>query len=330
MTASSPAATIAGSDASANSEFVKNGSVGHVTDVHQRTGEVTVAFEREGTITVPRGYLAAGRLEHGYARTSYGVQGATHGTGRYHPTDLSSFEEGYVAITRGRSDNHVYIVDGTITLHDDETHQTPAPAPFDLDDIGDALTNRRAGMMATDMADRLPDVHYLANTHTLAELSQARRRLGAALAQVPADQTQVIAEIGAEVDGLRSRRNLWTAAGDGAKSALAERALAGAERRLVTAHDKQRDRDAWLTDNAAVVDQYQLLRRAERHRRTRISENPGQYLPDEAVAGLGPEPVGQTRRRLWRATLVEHALAHDREAPQPADAAVADLDVGVG
>ncbi len=115
-------------------------------------------------------YLAAGRLEHGYARRSYGVQGITQGTARYHPTDLSGFEEGYVAITRGRDADRLYIIDGTIADTDDEAHQTPEAQRFDLDYISDALARRRTGTMAADAADRLPVVHRLATGRTLAEL----------------------------------------------------------------------------------------------------------------------------------------------------------------
>ncbi len=88
-------------------EFVKNGSAGTVTKLHPKTGEVSVAFAREGTIRVQRTYLAAGRLEHGYARTSYGVQGATHGTARYHPTAQSSFEEGDLTVASERQQHRV-------------------------------------------------------------------------------------------------------------------------------------------------------------------------------------------------------------------------------
>ena len=66
--------------AAGSKDFVKNGSIGVVDELHPDEGEVTVRFEREGTIRIPSGYLAAGRLEHGYARTTYGVQGHTHDT----------------------------------------------------------------------------------------------------------------------------------------------------------------------------------------------------------------------------------------------------------
>src|SRR5690606_31114412 len=65
-------------------DFVKNGSVGVIEAIHHSDREVTVRFEPEGTIRVPARYLAAGKLEHSYARTTYGVQGHTHDVARYH------------------------------------------------------------------------------------------------------------------------------------------------------------------------------------------------------------------------------------------------------
>ncbi len=106
-------------------ESVKNGSTGTIIETDLDRHEVVVAFDREGTIRVPNAYLTAGRLEHGYARTSYGVQGATHQVARYHPTDLSSFEEGYVALTRGRQSAHIYIVDGNQPDTSNELAHTP-------------------------------------------------------------------------------------------------------------------------------------------------------------------------------------------------------------
>ncbi len=303
-------------------QFVKNGSVGVVTAVHPEDREVTVAFEREGTIRVPRPYLAAGRLEYGYARTSYGVQGATHGTARYHPTDLSGFEEGYVAITRGRDANRLYIVDGTIADADDEAHQTPEAQRFDLDDISDALARRRTGTMAADAADRLPAVHRLATSHTLAELTAARRRLETILADAPADPTRAIETATVELDGLRTRRNLHaeTPAGAGRVKHL-DRAVARVGRRLAAAQRQQAERMTWLDEHAEVVDRYDLVSRAEQHRRARISDNPTHYLPVDVAQQAGPEPQRQGERRAWRAQLVDQALRHDLDARQPPTAA---------
>jgi conjugative relaxase-like TrwC/TraI family protein len=301
------------------SGFIKNGSTGVITELDTKTGEATVAFDREGDIRVPRLYLVAGHLEHGYARTTYGVQGATHNTARYHPTDLSGFEEGYVAITRGRASNRLYIVDGTITPADDEAHQAPESQRFDLDDIAHALTRRRAGAMAADSAGRLTTVHQLATTHTLAQLRNARLPLERLLAEAPPDASAVIDSATTELDGLHARRNLWTAADrKSSRIQVVSRAIGRVERKLAAAQSQQARRQSWLGDHADVVDRHELFCRAERHRRSRITGNPQRHLPEEILDQVGPEPRNQRERREWMKKLTEQALAHDLTSESPA------------
>jgi conjugative relaxase-like TrwC/TraI family protein len=302
------------------SGFIKNGSVGVITALHLASGEATIVFDREGEIRVPRLYLVAGHLEHGYARTTYGVQGATHNTARYHPTDLSSFEEGYVAITRGRASNRLYIVDGTITATtDDEAHQAPESQRFDLDDIAHALTRRRAGAMATDSADRLTTVHQLATTHTLAQLANARLPLERLLAEAPPDASAVIDSATTELDGLQARRNLWRAADrKSSRIQVVDRAIGRVERKLAAAQSQQSRRQSWLDDHADVIDRHELFCRAERHRRSRITDKPRQHLPEEILDQAGPEPQNQRQRREWMKKLTEQAVAHDLASDNPA------------
>ncbi len=306
-------------------EFVKNGSAGVVTKLH-KGAEVTVEFEREGRIRVPRTYLAAGRLEHGYARTSYGVQGATHGTARYHPTDQSGFEEGYVAITRGRDESRLYIVDGTITHSDDETHQTADPQRFDLGDIAGALTRRRTGGMAADSADRLTTVHRLAESTTLAELKTEHRSLAAILAMAPRSASPEIDSATAELEALRARREAWRlAASSDRKVAALDRTIDRTTEVLAELSTHQQVREEWFDSHEGVVDRYDLIRRAEHHRRTKIAANPKHYLgPSETQ----PASVLQRDRRTRHQLLVAEAIARDLAAPAPGEQADAAVEIG--
>ena len=301
---------------STGGEFVKNGSAGIVVEVHCRQRELTVEFEREGRVRLPERYLAAGHLEHGYARTTYGVQGATHATARYHPTDLSGFEEGYVALTRGRDENRVYLVDGSIsTGGDDEAHHRPDPERFDLDDLTAGLQRRRTGSMAADAADRLPDVHALAASKSLAHLAEVRRRLEARLADAPGDVTAAIGHAAQLIDKLRARRSairLGPGAGEAREGQL-DRAVERAELRLHRAEQQQRERQRWLDEHGDVVDEYRAVVRAEQHRRTRIAENPAAYLPNPKPDETWRSGV-QRDRRQQREQLVKQALAADLDA----------------
>ncbi len=311
----------------ASGEFVKNGSAGVVAELHPTTGDVTVVFDRVGTIRVPRTYLAAGRLEHGYARTSYGVQGATHGTARYHPTDQSSFEEGYVAITRGRDASRLYIVDGTITHPDDETHQRPDPQRFDLGDISEALARRRTGTMAADTADRLTTVHRLAETLSLASLVAERSKLDSVLTQAPRSAAGTVETATAELEMLRARRSAWALdPSSGLKVAAIDRAIIQSTESLTEALDRQQTRERWFDEHADVVDGYDVIRRAEVHRRTKIAANPQHFL---AGTSPGPAPLLQRDRRSQHERLVAEAVARDLAGPSTSSAnAEAGAEVG--
>src|SRR5205085_11304815 len=133
---------------SASGDFVKNGSAGVVAAIDPRRGALVVEFCKEGRVMLPAWYVAEGHLDYGYARTTYGVQGATLDRALYHASDQASFEEGYVALTRGRHEARIYIVDGT-AVHDEESvHSGHEPEPTGLDTVAEALERRRANHMA--------------------------------------------------------------------------------------------------------------------------------------------------------------------------------------
>lgn len=139
--------------------FVTNGSVGTVVDLNVEKRTIDVCFDREGTIGLPGWYVDGGHLDYAYARTTYGVQGKTLGRSNYQPTDMSSFEEGYVALTRGKTGTRVYVVEG------DTTEQSkPSCSDYGKEWIIDgqliakALEKQRSKLMAHDLqsTDRAP------------------------------------------------------------------------------------------------------------------------------------------------------------------------------
>ena len=131
--------------------WVKNGSLGTVTANHDNRGTMTIDFEREGIAEVPRSYLEEGNLDHAYARTTYGVQGKTLGTTAYQPSDLSGFEEGYVAVTRGRSGTRLYLVDDKSIEKQDLSCADYNDWRLDTELIVRALERKRAKIMAHDV-----------------------------------------------------------------------------------------------------------------------------------------------------------------------------------
>src|SRR5262249_44069675 len=144
--------------------FVKNGSLGTVTEVDEVRRELLVAFAQEGDVRIPSGYLADGHLEHAYARTTYLAQGATHQMGRYHPPDISRFEEGYVALTRARHQTRIYIVEGDVDVASDTGHFAVEPEQPSLDTVASAMSNRGAKATATELDPRAADVARVSRT----------------------------------------------------------------------------------------------------------------------------------------------------------------------
>ncbi|WP_313362420.1 MobF family relaxase [Kocuria sp.] len=91
-------------------EFIKNGSRLQLTAIDAHTGAVTAAREDdpEATVILPRDYLRdSGEL--GYAATAHRAQGMTVDTSHVVVDETFSREQLYVAMTRGKASNVLYI-----------------------------------------------------------------------------------------------------------------------------------------------------------------------------------------------------------------------------
>lgn len=181
---------------------MKNGRAGTVVGVDLRRRSLAVAFEAEGTIVVPATYLDEGCLEYGYARTTYGVEGATLERAQYHASDASSFEEGYVALTRGRSTTRIYLVDSATPGDEDAGHRAHDQAPTGLDTVSEAMERRRARELASDRDPLAARVHHDFAGLSRAQLRTERERLEAVLAQCPKDVRGALAALVRRRDAL--------------------------------------------------------------------------------------------------------------------------------
>jgi hypothetical protein len=106
---------------------VLNGTRGTVTAIDHRTHRLTVRRDDTGQIVaLPADYLDAGHLTHGYALTAHKAQGLTCDATFVLGSDEIYREWGYVALSRGRNDNRLYLtghhhdLDGDAV--DDPTH----------------------------------------------------------------------------------------------------------------------------------------------------------------------------------------------------------------
>ncbi|WP_246159776.1 MobF family relaxase [Microbacterium rhizomatis] len=103
--------------------WVRNGDRFTVTDIRD-DGSLTVhRTAARGTVVLPAGYVAD-HVNLGYAVTAHRAQGITTDTAHVLADPSTTRENLYVAMTRGRQANLVYVA----TDHPDDNHTTPHPA----------------------------------------------------------------------------------------------------------------------------------------------------------------------------------------------------------
>lgn len=138
---------------------VVNGSRGTVVavDEHRRTLAVQLdpgRRDQPGRVSVlPAEYLEAGHLTHGYAITGHKAQGMTADRAFVLGDEAIYREWGYVALSRGRAENRLYVVAGELEPTDDSGHARIPRTPSErliLDMVGRALMDSREQRLALD------------------------------------------------------------------------------------------------------------------------------------------------------------------------------------
>ncbi|MEO5841428.1 MAG: hypothetical protein ABIQ73_06990 [Acidimicrobiales bacterium] len=96
---------------------VRNGSHATITKIHSRGGEMTIRLDHGKTRRLSAEYLHGGHIGHGYAITIHKAQGIT--TDRTYVLGTSDLyrELGYVALSRGRLSNDIYLTEPTGREH---------------------------------------------------------------------------------------------------------------------------------------------------------------------------------------------------------------------
>ena len=107
---------------------VVNGSRGTVAGVDEHARTLTMRLDRTRrdepgrTTVLPAEYLDAGHLTHGYAITGHKAQGMTADRAFVLGDEAMYREWGYVALSRGRAENRLYVVAGELDPADDTGH----------------------------------------------------------------------------------------------------------------------------------------------------------------------------------------------------------------
>jgi conjugative relaxase-like TrwC/TraI family protein len=132
---------------------VINGTTATVKSVNTHEGTLAAVTTDGERVEVPTRYLQHRRLTHVYATTVHKAQGATVDRLLVYGDDRLYRESAYVALSRGRVENHIYIVDGE---HDLDDSRTAGIALAPRDPLEDAIRHSAMKTMAVD--ERVKDL----------------------------------------------------------------------------------------------------------------------------------------------------------------------------
>jgi conjugative relaxase-like TrwC/TraI family protein len=130
---------------------IVNGTRGTVAAVDPQSGEVTVETDHDRRITLPNEYLEGGHLTHAYAITGHKSQGMTTDKAFVLGDETLYKEWGYVAMSRGRLENRLYVVAGVDLDREDTGGEVARPVdPVMV--VTRSLGRSRAKELALDAA----------------------------------------------------------------------------------------------------------------------------------------------------------------------------------
>ena len=137
-----------------------NGTRAVVTAVHPRRGTVQVHTEHGQRVVLDRDWLAGGHVEPGYATTVHKAQGLTVDTTLIYGTGPLTREHAYVALSRGRQANHIYLAVDSLDYDICGPH------------VDDARRDETA--LAADLLERISTStsHQLASSHFMPTVAQ--------------------------------------------------------------------------------------------------------------------------------------------------------------
>ena len=104
---------------------VRNGSLATVTKIHGYSGEITIRPDHGKSQRISAAYLQDGHVAHGYAITVHKAQGITTDRAYVLGTGDLYRELGYVALSRGRLSNDLFVAQPALREHAHRLEQSP-------------------------------------------------------------------------------------------------------------------------------------------------------------------------------------------------------------
>lgn len=303
---------------------VKNGTRGTVESVDEARREVTIRRDDGTAITLPRSYLDAGYLTHAYAMTGHKAQGMTTDKA-YVLGDQTLYREWtYVAMSRGRNDNRLYVVGGIDPDREDvggEVTGTEDP----LKELVAAVGRSRAKDLALDSYEH-EEIRNLTNAKLRQDWETARTfvegmppDLSGQAAQLAAERerlqgmvrrqrtrTQALKEELADMGRLQRSRNRHKAAdlreriADSSEGVhVLAKGLEDVDRQMVDIRTAQERREQWLLENAPHVRRLDALGRELWWREQQQAIAAEVAMPQYLVNAVGERPMKPSDRAAW-------------------------------
>ena len=186
---------------------VINGTRGKISALDIERRSLTVSTEKGDQLVLPSTYLEEGPLGWGYALTLHKGQGSTVGRAFVLGGEGLYREAGYTGLSRGRTSNDLYLVNGA--AFDDESHLSPGSARDPVSELVSALTRSRAHQLAQDAGRAAGRIHNGPGVPGGAAPGRAVPRRDQPILAVPG---YLVAEIGPRPEGGRERQRWERAA----------------------------------------------------------------------------------------------------------------------
>ncbi|MDP9068419.1 MAG: relaxase domain-containing protein [Actinomycetota bacterium] len=301
---------------------VINGSRGVVQSVDLHAGQLEVRLADDRIVTLSTEYLEAGHVTHAYAITGHKAQGMTTDRSFVLGDDSLYREWGYVAMSRGREENRLYVVMGDGHGRDDVGGAVERP--YQVDQLVRSLERSRAKSLAFDpygdIAEKDSKSLRVEQETIYEQLSRGPRdprdkliqvrqeveRIGQLLQQerrAAAEAEEKLASMGAvakarrkaEVERLRRKVNRSRRAQNSLTGKL--RLLADQENELV---QSQQQWDRWTREQSPLVTRVEEIE-SELERRNRATlRDRENNLPKYLESWVGAMPERPSEKHEWR------------------------------
>ncbi len=287
---------------------VRNGTLGTVTHVDLTARALKIRTDHGSSHTLPAAYLDAGHLRHAYATTIHKAQGLTVDQVLVLGDDSLYQEAAYVALSRGRADNRLYLV----TPSAEPEQHAPGPQHDAMVSLAASLRVSHAQQLAIDRGvdcaalqgrlmrlyhelECLRRIYYAAPNDPSADID-ALQRSRAELAYVLDAQRERLA-------ALTTRRPLRHRHEQNAERLLALQAVErlavqidNTERSLELAYEGRDERERFLAQHRGDLARFPQVERGDRNapqptrcqlprRRSRISQVPRALSDQRLRAG---------------------------------------------